>query len=400
MNNFNNMASHLFYTLLFVICFFVVYSETVQTRVELTSPVHPVTVGGILALQCQVWSIQDSYKVNLFRVLINGDTEELTTKGEYDSRSSLGQRGFLSKRTYSDGSVVLFLTVVDALESDQGSYFCKVYSLIGITFNDIAQDSITVEIFTFPKNTFPACESDQSTLTLRTGNKMVLTCSSEKGSPVVELNWSCLNADVPFIVHHLQNEESTESEITITINELHNGALFECKMTSTGFPDRHRSCTIGPINVEQNSRDTIGFPTVKSNNMNSVKESDDYQLVLKDSVCNTSCPPDDQYIVLYWAMATVGTTILMLIFITTTIIYCCKYFTISGEVMTAQNSFASCDGTEPVYVSLQRRQLPERNSMYMSVEDPNNPGNKVLMPREVFDEFYRSLSLKKRESAH
>ena len=24
----------------------------------------------------------------------------------------------------------------------------------------------------------------------------------------------------------------------------------------------------------------------------------------------------------------------------------------------------------------------------------NNPGNKVLMPREVFDDFYRSLSLK------
>ena len=80
--------------------------------------------------------------------------------------------------------------------------------------------------------------------------------------------------------------------------------------------------------------------------------------------------------------------------------YCCKYFTISGEVVAAQGSFTSCDGSEPVYVSLQRRQLPERNSMYMSVEDPNNPGNKVLMPREVFDEFYKSLSLKKRESNH
>ena len=70
----------------------------------------------------------------------------------------------------------------------------------------------------------------------------------------------------------------------------------------------------------------------------------------------------------------------------------------SAEVNTAQGSFSSCDGSEPVYVSLQRRQPPERNSMFMSVEDPNNPGNKVLMPREVFDEFYRSLSLKKRES--
>ena len=28
----------------------------------------------------------------------------------------------------------------------------------------------------------------------------------------------------------------------------------------------------------------------------------------------------------------------------------------------------------------------------MSVEDPNNPGNKVLMPKEVFEDFYISLS--------
>ena len=31
----------------------------------------------------------------------------------------------------------------------------------------------------------------------------------------------------------------------------------------------------------------------------------------------------------------------------------------------------------------------------MTIEDPNNPGNKVIMPKEVFDELYRSLSLKK-----
>ena len=34
----------------------------------------------------------------------------------------------------------------------------------------------------------------------------------------------------------------------------------------------------------------------------------------------------------------------------------------------------------------------------MSVDDPNNPGDKVTMPKEVFDEFYRSLTLKKRTS--
>ena len=70
-------------------------------------------------------------------------------------------------------------------------------------------------------------------------------------------------------------------------------------------------------------------------------------------------------------------------------------------------NITSTDGSEPVYVSLQARpelvvpekrsvyREPDRSSTYMSVEDPNNPGNKVLMPKEVFEDFYISLSLKK-----
>ena len=68
----------------------------------------------------------------------------------------------------------------------------------------------------------------------------------------------------------------------------------------------------------------------------------------------------------------------------------------SEETRAAQ--MISCgDGSEPVYVSLQRRPEPDRSSMFLSVEDPNNPGSKVLMPRELVEEFYRSLSLKRKK---
>ena len=87
----------------------------------------------------------------------------------------------------------------------------------------------------------------------------------------------------------------------------------------------------------------------------------------------------------------------MITFITTTIILCCKYCKKSHEVRAVQRSISCGDGSEPVYVSLQRRPEPDRSSMYMSVEDPNNPGNKILMPREVIEEFYRSLSLKRKK---
>ena len=112
-------------------------------------------------------------------------------------------------------------------------------------------------------------------------------------------------------------------------------------------------------------------------------------------------------------MATVGASVLCVVFLITTIIMCYKYNNKSNEIRNAQSSNIACsDGSEPVYVSLQRclepeRSLygeperrsvyrePDRSSTYMSVEDPNNPGNKVLMPKEVFEEFYNSLTLKK-----
>ena len=59
------------------------------------------------------------------------------------------------------------------------------------------------------------------------------------------------------------------------------------------------------------------------------------------------------------------------------------------------NTRDTYDGTEPVYVSLQRRRNNDRNSMYMTLEDPNNPESKIVMPKEVFDEFYNTLTIKK-----
>ena len=389
------MAFHVFYSVLFWGFYYPFCIEAAQTRVEITSPVYPVTFGGILALQCQVWNMQDEYTVNLFRV-VDGRTDPLSVRGKYDSDSTLGQRGFLAKRTFSDGSLILFLTVVDIVQSDGGKYSCKVYSWTDETINNVAQDSMIIEIYTFPSTKFPSCESDRNTLTLISGENVILTCTSEKAFPVVQLNWHCINLEITFSLRDATiNEKTITSKLALTVDSSYNGAIFECKMTSAGFPDRERNCIIGPLKIVQDELDVgqsnkPGMNPVESNGIQNVGIS-------KGEICNTPCPSEDKYTLLYWAVATVGTTILMFIFLTTTIMYCYKYFTISGEVVAAQGSFTSCDGSEPVYVSLQRRQPPERNSMFMSVEDPNNPGNKVLMPREVFDEFYRSLSLKKRE---
>ena len=38
-----------------VIILFPVGSQMTDTRVEVTAPIHPVTLGGIIAFQCQIW---------------------------------------------------------------------------------------------------------------------------------------------------------------------------------------------------------------------------------------------------------------------------------------------------------------------------------------------------------
>ena len=271
-----------------------------QTRIKLTSPVHPVTIGDVFALQCQVWNVEEAHKVNLFRV-VNGDTDQLTIRGNYDSHSSLGQRGFSAKRTFSDGSLILFLTVVDVLRSDEGKYSCKVFSWADETIKNVAQDSMIIEIYTFPSTIFPSCESDRNTLALHTGDNVILTCTSEKAFPVVQLNWHSINYDIPLSLRDATTNENTiTSKLVLTVDSSYNGAVFECKMTSAGFPDRERNCIIGPLQIVQDELDVgqsnkPGMNPVESNGIQNVGIS-------KGEICNTPCPSEDKYTLLYWAV--------------------------------------------------------------------------------------------------
>ena len=66
-------------------------------------------------------------------------------------------------------------------------------------------------------------------------------------------------------------------------------------------------------------------------------------------------------------------------------------------ISDGQQGMVSCNqDTDPVYVSLQRRSNYER--VYMPFEEPNITENKVVLPKEVFDEFYQSIRMKSVQS--
>ena len=367
-----------------------------RTTVEVTSLSHPVTVGGILAISCEIWNMQEGYTVNIFREF-DGNTEQITMDQTY-APSLLMQRVFVSKRMSSDGSAVYFMTVVDVTAQDKGEYVCSVYSLKNKRLTEIATGALIIEIFDFPLNVNPICQYIPNAMQVNEGTELRFICTSEKSKPLVELRWSSNNEDIPSVMDNVNNENTISSEITVVTKRSHNGATFVCTMTSSGFPERQRSCFIGPITiVNSHTKREHMIPRDQDVKVSPGRNSNqDYDSLLS-SECDSSCTSDDARTVIFLAAGTMGATILMVTFFITTIILCCKYCEASGEVKASKRSVPCGDGSEPVYVSLQRRPEPDRSSMYMSVEDPNNPGSKVLMPREIVEEFYRSLSLKRKK---
>ncbi len=400
--------------LFLIIFFFDSSAASRDTRVEVTS-IGPVTIGGILAIQCQVWNMRDTFMVNFFHD-INGQTQRITVDNHY-ADNSIGRRSYLAKRTFMDGSHIFFLTVVNIEQGDEGEFICNVYSIMNKKHNDIAENSKKININTFPSNIYPSCQSTPDIASVTLGDRLLLKCTSERSFPLVTLTWS--SSSDSSISHNTRNATSysiVSFETSLVLQRSHNGAVFVCTMTSPGFPQKERSCLIGPLNIIHDSSDGV----LATNLVGGIVKSPKQGSSIRGDACNSSCPTADKFTLLYWAVALVGTTILMLIFLTTTIIWCCKYHAMSNEVTSPVErrsvTYTSGDVIDPVYVSLQRRTEHDRSctystyvtrpepdrsstyssySSYMTVEDPSNPGNKVIMPKEIFDEFYRSLSLKK-----
>ena len=385
-------------------------TEIGATTVEVTVPVDPVTVGRILPVQCQIRGFEDTHTVKMFRV-INGQTEEITTGVTYIP-SSLGQRVFITERTMPGGILVYFMTIIDVSMLDQGQYLCQIYALTGSGYDKVAEGSTNVEIYFLPDSIYPMCQSTPALIeNMNEGDELTFTCISAKGAPAVALRWlDNFNQETSSRSKTL--DDTVSSEVSLRTSRITHGTVFICEMTSPGFTDFIRTCKIGPITIKK---------ATEARNMEILKPivatsaTKQKTVITKD--CNIECPNNNKYTILYLSVATVGSAMLCVVFLITTIVMCCKYQKISSDLQDPQGrNITGCDGSEPVYVSLQRRveppppdrsslyresdrrpiyKEPDRSSTYMSVEDPNNPGSKVLMPKEVFEEFYNSLSLKR-----
>ena len=359
-----------------------------RVRVEVTTPINPVTVDGILAVQCQLWNIQNGDTVVLARTF-EGGSEQISS-GNSILQSSVQDRVYLSLRTFPDGSTMYFLTMLNVLSIDKGGFACTVDRMIGLRSTEVGYDSIDVRVYSFPDETQPSCVNNPQDLMMEEGYMLDLACSAYNTFPVVDLKWRLLS-NYEYLPSSKSNEGDTViANVYIKIDLTHDGAIFRCEMTSEGFPDQMRSCTIGPISVKP-SKSTIDH--VFSLTTRTPREIMNFDSTKPTGECRNICPSSSDTI-FHLTVSTAATCLLTIVFIITTCIMCFKHHSLSSNIRQRRVPTPPSLTSDPVYVSLQRCNTNER--VYMTLEDPNNPDGKVLLPKEVFDEFYnRTLSLRK-----
>ena len=311
--------------------------------------------------------------------------------------------------------IVYFMTIVDISVLDQGEYLCQVYTLSGRNYIKVAEGFTNVEVYFLPDSVYPQCQSTPAvTENMNENVEVDLKCISSIGTPTVALRW-IHNFNQEISSGSVTQDDTVSSEITIRTSAALDDTVYICEMRSPGFPDIVRTCRVGPITMKK---------SIRTGNTGIMKAIVPTQVTKHktwvSTDCNNECSENNEYTIVYLSMATVGASVLCVVFLITTITMCYKYNKKSSEIgNTRRRNITISDGSEPVYVSLQRRpepdrsslysaperrslykepelyREPDRRSLYMSVEDPNNPGSKVLMPKEVFEEFYNSLTLKK-----
>lgn len=360
-------------TIVITINYFWNAAAAAETRIAATSPVNPVDIGAIFAFHCQVWNLKEGQEVTLIR-----------KQGTQKTRMFLNDflhvhedRVFLALRQMSDGSTVYFLSIMHVTREDEGEYTCKVTNTEGAS--GLPYDVVTLRTLYFPSDSDPKCSSsfgNQQQTQVYPGTVLTLNCTSQTGNPGVEVSW-----------HNSQTRErlrsadqytldgTTVSVLRYRVNPGESRVLLVCQITSVAFPDKIRSCHMGPFTVIGGNTGDGSSPT------DTPPQTGHHDVIKTKSVfvganstttkgkqnCEKQCSVLDAP-VMFWVIATIVAILIAVIFFVLVLTLVIRYKRMPLTYKYSAPPGGRVMGHHPtgkIYDEIQRRQIDDR--VYMSL---------------------------------
>ena len=197
--------------------------------------------GTDVTMFCTVMNLQPSQSVLWYKGNI-----PLTNGSNVLSESPSDRSRFFVLANSARGEYNLVIRAVSL--SDDARYECVVHQQGRPV---LSSDPARLEVHKIPDQSFPRCIPLEKA-SYRVGEKIRLTCISERGNPPVSLSWNHGNR----AIHTKVTQDDTvigyrHLHYDLTVTQSDHGATYQCKMTTSAASSTfQRSCSLGPLQVD------------------------------------------------------------------------------------------------------------------------------------------------------
>ena len=384
MRNINTMLTitkPLFFCL-YVITQCAVYAQQTKITVSVsaTAPISAVDEGGILSLHCEVKDLGPGQSIMLVRQ--SGDTlKSLSWKDVVQTTDD--DRVFLAVRQLPGNTFVYFLSIIDVTRQDEAEYSCRVMS--SSLEQVVARDSVRINVNYFPPETSPVCTHNvagntlTSQISVNEGDMVNLNCTSERGFPVVSIQWTKSGRKFETeTVSPSRGSPHVFGILRFRASRLDDSTVFLCQVQSMAFPGKLSTCHVG-VSVRYDN--TIKVDTTDSGSAPGLIDTDASQVATITTMKNDVFIGTDSHDIrckeycsltsgpgYYWVIATVVAGCLAVTFLVIGTVLLIKYCRLATTYGGSSETGLQC--AEDFYEKLQYRD--DRGDMvYMSLGNAN-----------------------------
>ncbi len=356
------------------------FQQTIcEIHVEASVKGGPVKRGEVLAYHCKIDNLQQDsgYNVKISRIVGSPPKRQVLSYdgGTFDN---LDDRIFIASRQHqSDGSISYLLSITNIDFEDQGQYECSVETHTEDEEDYKERAEINIEYF--PSDNNLQCSNEDS-LTVHEGDPLTLNCSTDKGNPPVDIQWTKIgNTDETLQANSSQSDSTVFSSLNISTSIQNHDAYYICQYTSREFPlMSSKQCIVGPIKIIPSHRSTSPEPSLAQVTVGNVK-------TLGQAECDSSCSTHPS--TLYWIAGGVVAGIIAIMLFIGDILLIVKLRQLRcawGDDYKTY-SFAPSVATETNYMYLPRTgSALEGNRMYMTLERTDPQQSNYHYSEEIY----------------